>query len=106
MNGSLLIQNMGWADRGQYRCLAWNNIQQVLNYLNVHQPDRHSRDTQSPPTQRPSAQIYEERLITLKMDTEYRQKLYTMSLIYGFATAGVFLLLTLLGKLIFFWLHK
>ena len=108
-NGSLQIKNMGWADRGEYRCLAWNNIQQVLNFLNDNQSDRHSRDatSQNSTTQQNySAQIYEERMITLQMDTEYREKLYQFSLIYGFATAGVFLLLTLLGKLVFFLLHK
>ena len=100
---------MGWADRGEYRCLAWNNIQQVLNFLNDNQSDRHSRDATSQNSitqQNYSAQIYEERMITLQMDTEYREKLYQFSLIYGFATAGVFLLLTLLGKLVFFLLHK
>ena len=121
-NGSLLIQNMGWADRGEYRCLAWNNIQQVLNSLASEKSNdkekRYARDADSKidninnkddpstPSQINTAQIYEEQMVTLKMDTEYRQRLYTFSLIYGFATAGVFLLLTLLGKFIFFVLHK
>ena len=121
-NGSLLIQNMGWADRGEYRCLAWNNIQQVLNFLaNEKADDKEKRyvrdvdpatdninkkDNPSAQYQENAAQIYEERMVTLKMDTEYRERLYTLSLIYGFATAGVFLLLTLLGKFIFFVLHK
>ena len=113
---------MGWADRGEYRCLAWNNIQQVLNslasekandkekrYVRDADSEIHNinnKDDPSTPSQLNTAQIYEERMVTLKMDTEYRQRLYTFSLIYGFATAGVFLLLTLLGKFIFFVLHK
>ena len=119
-NGSLLIQNMGWADRGEYRCLAWNNIQQVLNFLqqNNGNLDRQTRDTISvsetndandpilSTSERNTAQIYEEQMVTLKMDTEYRERLYQFSLIYGFATAGAFLLLTLLGKFVFFVLHK
>ena len=119
-NGSLLIQNMGWADRGEYRCLAWNNIQQVLNFLqqNNETHDRQGRDTISDTektiandstlstSEQNTAQIYEEQMVTLKMDTEYRERLYQFSLIYGFATAGAFLLLTLLGKFVFFVLHK
>ena len=119
-NGSLLIQNMGWADRGEYRCLAWNNIQQVLNFVKQtnDKEDRYVRDVDSvaditihnddmtAQSQMKTAQIYEERMVTLKMDTEYRERLYRLSLIYGFATAGAFLLLTLLGKFIFFLLHK
>merc|ERR1712088_411933 len=51
-------------------------------------------------------EINDEITIHLKIDTEYRQTLYRLSLIYGFATAGLFLMITLLAKLIYFLLHN
>ena len=122
-NGSLMIQNMGWGDRGKYRCLAWNNIQQISHLFQpkniansqILEKDASSKkgsvqlssvgsftksDTKS------EAQAYEEATVKLKIDTTYRQTLYRLSLVYGFSTAGGFLLITLLAKLIFFLLHK
>ena len=119
-NGSLLIQNMGWGDRGKYRCLAWNNIQQIADPLernnitashildiditsemkNIHPSNVDSSETSR------TAQRFEGTTIKLKIDTSYRETLYTLSLIYGFAAAGGFLLITLLAKLICFLLHK
>ena len=118
-----MIQNMGWGDRGKYRCLAWNNIQQISHLFQpkniansqILEKDASSKkgsvqlssvgsftksDTKS------EAQAYEEATVKLKIDTTYRQTLYRLSLVYGFSTAGGFLLITLLAKLIFFLLHK
>ena len=119
-NGSLRIQNMGWGDRGKYRCLAWNNIQQISHLFqpkNIASSHILEKDASSKKesvqlsnvgsfTMPGTAQAYEEATIKLKIDTTYRQTLYRLSLIYGFSTAGGFLLITLLAKLIFFLLHK
>jgi hypothetical protein len=68
-NGSLLVKNFGWIDRGPYTCHVGQN---KSSQSNVH------------------------------LDPEYRWTIYLISLIYGFATAGAFLLITLLFKFIVF----
>ena len=111
-NGSLLIQNMGWGDRGNYRCFTWNNIEQVLIKISQNSLTSHpSYENEASRSQHNGSfqytnQINDEITIHLKIDTEYRQTLYRLSLIYGFATAGLFLMITLLAKLIYFLLHK
>ena len=117
INGSLLIQNMGWGDRGRYRCFSWNNIQQLLDKManskknlttfSKHFPNVHnsSEDVNGQP--RDAAQIHSDGLtLNLQIDTGYRKTLYRLSLVYGFATAGGFLLITLLAKLVCYVLHK
>ena len=115
-NGSLLIQNLGWSDRGKYRCYAWNNMEQLSHAsdetsITNHFPevaDRMENEmvrNQSNSSQ-PATRIHGGNSITLLIDTEYRHRLYRLSLIYVFATAGGFLLITLLAKLIYFLLHK
>ena len=119
-NGSLLIQNMGFGDRGKYRCLAWNNIQQIVDPfernnitashildidITSEKKNIHPSNVDLSETTR-TAQTFEGATIKLKIDTAYRETLYVLSLIYGFATAGGFLLITLLAKLICFLLHK
>jgi len=69
-NGSLLIDQFGWRDRGQYHCYVDNIL----------------------------ANSSASTLITL--DHQYRQTIYLWSLLYGLVTAVSFLALTLLGKLI------
>ena len=44
--------------------------------------------------------------LKLGLDHTYRNGIYNLSLIYGFAVCGAFLLITLLFKLIHFLLHK
>ena len=104
---------MGWGDRGNYRCFTWNNIEQVLikisqNSLTSHPSHENeaSRSQHNNGSFQNTNQINDEITIHLKIDTEYRQTLYRLSLIYGFATAGLFLMITLLAKLIYFLLHK
>ena len=76
-NGSLLIDDIGWSERGQYECLAYDDLGRFQStFMNV----------------------------TLEMD--FRHNLYYLSLVYAVTTAGGFLLLTLLFKLIHFLLHK
>ena len=76
-NGSLLIHDLGWSERGQYECLAYDDLGRFQStFMNV----------------------------TLEMD--FRHNLYYLSLVYAVTTAGGFLLLTLLFKLIHFLLHK
>ena len=77
-NGSLVVRDFGWSDRGRYECLA--------------------SDSRSGLYARSNQVVF--------LDGEYRQDLYNVSLVYGFATAGGFLLLTLLFKLVHFLLHK
>ena len=111
---------MGWGDRGKYRCLAWNNIQQIADPLERNNITAshildiditselktiHPSNVDSSETSR-TAQRFEGTTIKLKIDTLYRETLYRLSLIYGFAAAGGFLLMTLLAKLICFLLHK
>jgi hypothetical protein len=45
-------------------------------------------------------------VIDISVDQGYRHVIYNLSLIYGFAFSGAFLLLALLSKLIHFLLHK
>jgi len=69
-NGSLLIDTFGWADRGEFVCYIDNGI------------------TNS------SASI------ALTLNYHYRNRIYYLSLAFGFGSAGCFLGLTLLGKLL------
>lgn len=72
-NGTLVIDNFGWSDRGAYECVAYDQyarFKSILTYVHL-EPD-------------------------------FRQNLYYLSLIYGFTTASGFLLVTLLFKLIHF----
>ena len=99
-NGSLTINDFGWSDRGiiydffpiffflifffsfsfiigKYECLAYDNLGRFQSvFTNV------------------------------LLEPQYRTNLYYLSLVWGFATAGGFLLLTLFFKLIHFLLHK
>jgi len=81
-NGSLLIDGFGWRDRGLYVCYGW------------------SKDTED------QVSLAFNSTHSVKLDVGYRQRLYNLSLVYGFATASGFLLITLLAKLIYFVLHN
>ena len=115
-NGSLSIQNLGWSDRGKYSCHAWNNIQHILSITNQTNGDSRFPETLASPkdtiprnqsySSDPAAQEYKGNSIKLIIDNEYRWTIYRLSLVYGFATAGGFLLVTLLAKLVCFLLHK
>ena len=113
-NGSLLIQHFGWSDRGTYHCIPWNNLKD-------HRNVRNKSDTMVEYTtsrgeisdghwEKVSLEIqdsgYGNTALDVALDLSYRERQYNMSLIYGLATAGGFLLITLLAKLIFFLLHK
>lgn len=76
-NGSLSISDLGWSDRGLYECVAYDKLGQFES-------------------------VYAEVIL----EDDYRANLYYLSLVYGFATAGGFLLITLFVKLIHFVLHK
>ena len=76
-NGSLIIEHFGWSNRGIYECLAYSDLL-----------------------------VFQSTAVKIVLNQTYRENLYYVSLIYGFATAGGFLLLTLLFKLIHFLLHK
>jgi len=69
-NGSLLIDQFGWRDRGPYQCYVDNNF---------------GNDSVS---------------VNLSLNFRYRNIVYYWSLVYGFSTAAGFLALTLLGKLV------
>ena len=76
-NGTLQIRNFGWLDRGNYECLAYDELARFTSsFTQAH------------------------------LEPTFRQNLYYLSLVYGFATAGGFLLITLLFKLIHFLLLK
>ena len=81
-NGSLLIQDFGWRDRGVYQCYGWSKYRGDSVTVSLNST------------------------VVVGLEVNYREGLYNMSLIYGFATAGGFLLITLLAKLIYFLLHK
>ena len=115
-NGSLLIQDLGFSDRGKYRCYAWNNMQQFSNINNAtsitndlleltESMENEMVRNLANSSQR-AVRISRGNSIKLIIETEYRRRLYTLSLVYGFATAGGFLLITLLAKLVCFLLHK
>jgi len=70
LNGSLLIDQFGWRDRGPYQCYVDNNF---------------GNDSA---------------VVHLSLDHQYRNVVYYWSLVYGFSTAAGFLALTLLGKLV------
>lgn len=76
-NGTLRISDFGYSDRGSYECFVSTGRNRAG-----------------------SARI------DLGLDPRYRNDIYNLSLIYGFAVCGAFLLLTLLFKLIHFLLHK
>jgi len=69
-NGSLLIDKFGWRDRGPYQCYVDNSF---------------GNDSIS---------------VNIALNYEYRNVIYYWSLVYGFSTAGGFLALTLLAKLV------
>eukprot|EP00090_Calanus_glacialis_P009761 TRINITY_DN18168_c0_g1_i1.p1 TRINITY_DN18168_c0_g1~~TRINITY_DN18168_c0_g1_i1.p1 ORF type:complete len:868 (+),score=159.25 TRINITY_DN18168_c0_g1_i1:67-2670(+) len=69
-NGSLLIDQFGWRDRGLYKCYVDNNF---------------GNDSLS---------------VELTLNYHYRNVVYYWSLVYGFSTALGFLAITLLGKLV------
>ncbi len=74
-NGSLVVGDFGWGDRGRYRCL-------------LHSPD---------------GDIDLAGEVEVHLRAEYRQHIYYFSLMYGGVAAGGVLLLTLLYKLVY-WL--
>ena len=76
-NGTLVINNFGWSDRGVYECLAYDKLGRFKSVF-TH----------------------------VRLEPQYRTNLYYLSLVWGFSTAGGFLLLTLFFKLIHFLLHK
>lgn len=69
-NGSLLIDQFGWRDRGPYQCYVDNNFGNESISVNI------------------------------SLNFHYRNVIYYWSLVYGFSTAAGFLALTLLGKLV------
>ena len=69
-NGSLLIDQFGWRDRGEYICYVDNRVGNA------------------------SASF------TLELKAGYRDILYYWSILFGFVTAVCFLLVTLAGKLL------
>jgi len=69
-NGSLLIDQFGWRDRGPYQCYVDNNFGN------------------------------ESLSVNLSLNFHYRNVIYYWSLVYGFSTAAGFLALTLFGKLV------
>lgn len=69
-NGSLIINDFGWIDRGIYQCFANNGV---------------SNDTIQ---------------VNKKLDFHYKNRIYYWSLIIGFTSAAAFLALTLLCKLL------
>jgi len=76
-NGTLTIKDFGWSDRGRYECLAYDELGRFKSvFTNVF------------------------------LEPQYRTNLYYLSLVWGFSTAGGFLLLTLFSKLIHFVLHN
>ena len=114
-NGSLLVQDLGWNDRGSYRCFRWNELKEITKTMSKTKTRKTKTSNSSESENQPiSSHSSSETLvefggstrIKLSIDGEYRHKLYQLSLLYGFATAGGFLLITLLAKLIYFLLHK
>ena len=76
-NGSLFIKEMGWVARGQYECLAYDDLGRFQSlFFNV------------------------------SLELDFRSRLYYVSLVYAVLTAGGFLLLTLFFKFIFWVTHK
>jgi len=69
-NGSLVIDQFGWRDRGEYICYLDNFVGNVSSTFN------------------------------LELEAGYRDVLYYWSILFGFVTAVVFLLVTLAGKLL------
>ena len=86
-NGSLKLIGLGWRDQGTYRCL-WQDPW----------PLEDDNDGQA-------TNMSEYRVAILIDGIDQRRHTYHISLIYGFATAGGFLLLTLLSKLVYFLLE-
>ena len=114
-NGSLLVQDLGWNDRGSYRCFRWNELKEIRKTMSKTKIRKtkisNSSESENQPIFRHSnaetlVQFGGSTRIKLSIDGEYRHTLYQLSLLYGFATAGGFLLITLLAKLIYFLLHK
>ena len=76
-NGTLVINDFGWLDRGLYECLAYDELGRFKSvFTNV------------------------------LLEPQYRTNLYYLSLIWGLCTAAGFLLLTLFFKLVHFVSHK
>ncbi|XP_040573229.1 uncharacterized protein [Lepeophtheirus salmonis] len=76
-NGSLLIREFGWSDRGIYSCHATNAWEEEQNYETI-----------------------------VNLNPDYRSTLYYWSLMYGFISAAGFLIFTLVIKLIYFLLQN
>ncbi len=74
-SGSLLVRDLGWRDRGAYRCYFGGPEDDVPSLGRVE----------------------------VTLDVSYRQYIYYFSLIYGAVSAVGLLLLTLLYKLVY-WL--
>ena len=68
---------LGWSERGKYECLSYDGLGR-----------------------------FQSTFVEIKLVDEFRTSLYYLSLVYAVSTAGGFLLLTLLFKLIHFLLHK
>ena len=83
-NGSLKIDHVGWADRGDFRCL--------LLSINGSYPE--------PLVTWDSPAAAREHL-----DSDYRNYVYYWSILCGVCTAAGFLILTLLCKLVYFLLE-
>ena len=113
-NGSLLIQDLGWNDRGSYRCFGWNELKEITKIMSKTkirktETSLHTESKNQHISRHSRAETVEfggSTSIKLTIDGEYRHRLYQLSLLYGFATAGGFLLITLLAKLVYFLLHK
>lgn len=78
-NGSLLIRDFGWRDRGQYSCFGGSG-------------GNGSRTAKA--------------TMNIWVKPVFRNDVYAFSLIYGFSTAAGFLLLTLIAKLAFYLLNN
>ena len=72
-NGSLYIDELGWSERGKYECLSYDGLGR-----------------------------FQSTFVEIQLVDDFRTSLYYLSLIYAVATAGGFLLLTLLFKMIHF----
>lgn len=84
-NGSLLVQDFGWRDRGRYRCLL------------------RERDRGDGGGDGGEDDFRQAGHLDVGLQVEYREHIYYFSLMYGGIAAAGMLILTLLGKLIY-WL--
>ncbi len=79
-NGSLIIRDFGWADRGSYKCLVPAGDGDGI----VDEPEEGGQ-------------------VEVELQATYREHVYYFSLLYGAVSASGLLLLTLLFKLVY-WL--